>query len=448
MRSDSSHRNEISRSNSIFNVKDKLRQENSIDSNESIQKNKEKSKKREKKREKEFIKEKETEINKLIKNIISVNLSELQEAIHKENLQFQHLVNESIQNYSQKLKNFSTFEKRLIDQLAELKLKTEKTEQNTNKINTIDDKLTSYDIKLSNLLKEFHSACIKYDEIFIDNMTLPGKIGNFCKYKNVREFLSEAFNKFNEFDLKKESDATKLKNNQDKIDKFIKKMNIEMNVLRDEIMEIGNKKFGFLEKKFTKEIIEIKNTLDNVPNRIIISELEKKINDLMDNYINLKKMKEEIYFRINNLEIEIENLRDTTNKSPKIKNSSFKKDLKVTFSNLSGAKYNHLKKNQEGDSTFKNKKKTSNSSKNVNKYYSLNVNKSPLYKDNSNNDKNEHIIDLNYITEEFDENNDNTPINNMRIKSINFKLKTKNSNNNNENNKSMDINNKIINEII
>ena len=183
-----SPKKKISRSDSLFSSRDRMK---------SVEKQKE----REKEIQKE--KEKEKETNKLIKNVLSINLAELKETIHKEYLQFQHRINDSIQSYSQKLKNISACEKRLIEQMTEVKLKADKAENNFDKLFQMEDKITTFEIRLNNLIREYRSSCTKYDSLFIDNMTVPGKIGNYCKYKNIKEFLSYAFNKFSELDLVK-----------------------------------------------------------------------------------------------------------------------------------------------------------------------------------------------------------------------------------------------------
>ena len=44
-----------------------------------------------------------------------MNMAKIRETIYKEYMQFQHRINDSIQSYSQNLKNISLFEKRLIE---------------------------------------------------------------------------------------------------------------------------------------------------------------------------------------------------------------------------------------------------------------------------------------------------------------------------------------------
>ena len=398
-----SPKKKISRSDSLFSSRDRMK---------SVEKQKE----REKEIQKE--KEKEKETNKLIKNVLSINLAELKETIHKEYLQFQHRINDSIQSYSQKLKNISACEKRLIEQMTEVKLKADKAENNFDKLFQMEDKITTFEIRLNNLIREYRSSCTKYDSLFIDNMTVPGKIGNYCKYKNIKEFLSYAFNKFSELDLVKENFEAKIKNNQEKVDKFIRKINIEMDILREESMQVTTKKITITEKKLTNEIEEINKKIASIPNSILYSDLERRMSELTDNFNNIKNIKEEIDTKLTNIDNDIDSFKEKFKEYNKIikKKSIDKKDTKVTFSSLSNSKFIHSKRNEPGDLTSKNSISSSNSSKNINKYFSFNLNKTNYNKNNKNN-KN---MNLNNKNEEFEENNNISPINNMRIKSINY----------------------------
>ena len=365
-------------------------------------------------------KEKDENLSKLIKKLIFINLSEMKESSHKEFLLFQHRINDSIQTYSQNLKNVSTREKRLIEQFADFKIKIEKIEMLSEKLSKMDDRLTIYEIRLNNLIRDFKVAVDKYDSLFLDNMSIPGIIGKFCKYKNIREFLSFAYNKFNEFDLKRESDAAKMRYNQEKIQKFMKKINCEMDILREESVQITTKKSGFLEKRMNEEINEINKKIELIKNNNIVSEkIKKKISDLMVNYDEIRNFQDNIDERLNVIEDNIELMNE--NKSPNRKNNSEKKEAKVSFSNLSELKFNNTQKNLKKEELSNDTKNNSYNpilSKKFQKYHSLNINNSNFFKYNNNiNNKKEIIQNLDDIDEENND-NDNTPIN--LIKSVNF----------------------------
>lgn len=400
----------------------------------------EKDNEKRKNKDKELDKEKEKQTDKLIKNILSINLAEFKETIHKEYLQFQHRINDSLQSYSQKLKNIFACEKRLIEQYADIKIKTEKIELNSEKLSKIDERLTTYEIRLTNLLRDFRSSCSKYDMLFIDNMSVPGKIGNYCKYRNIKEFLSYAFNKFEEFDLKKEGDIAKMKNNQEKIDKLIQKTNIEMSMLREEGTQMLIKKAGYIEQKLGGEIKDINKRIESIPNNILLCDIEKRMGDLMDKFNYIKDIKDEMSNKFDNIENSIESLKeDNKDIENKIKALAQKEKAQENFANISNSnlKVNRRNKKSEGNNSPSpyNKKKSSNSQKNVNKYYYLSVNKSNFYKNSNNKSQNNNLNDIN---ENFDENNDDTSVNKFRIKSIKFssskKMKSSNLEKNNKKN--------------
>ena len=385
------------------------------------------------------IKDNDEQINRRIKNIISINITELKELIQKEYIQFQHRIDNTIDSYSKKINYISDCENRLMEQIIEIKIKVEKIDFYSEKIAKIDDKLTTLEIRLNNFLKDFRDAINKYDDIFLDNMVVPGKIGKFCKYKNIKDFLSFAIDKFNNIDFITGNEMVKMKNNQEKLEKFIQKINFEMDLLREDNFKVTNKKICFMEEKINDEIQNINNKI----NAILYSDLGNKLQNLTDDYNNVKN---NLYDRLNIVEEYIQILR--RNKSPKNRTIHNKKDSKVSFSNLSNFNAN----NKEEKSNLKNDK-SPHSSKDIHKYNSIKVKKSPYHKKNKkytkSTNKKSQSPNLDYIDEYIDENNDKNdnndgnPINDMVIKSLNFstrKIKNKNSD------KSLNTNTNNINE--
>lgn len=51
------------------------------------------------------------------------------------------------------------------------------------------DELLSLDRRLNNMQKDMKTSTAKYDKIFVDNMLIPGTIGDYCKYKTLREYI-------------------------------------------------------------------------------------------------------------------------------------------------------------------------------------------------------------------------------------------------------------------
>lgn len=51
------------------------------------------------------------------------------------------------------------------------------------------DKLITHGVKLNGIQKDIKDACSKYDKIYLENLFIPGVIGEFCRFKNNREFV-------------------------------------------------------------------------------------------------------------------------------------------------------------------------------------------------------------------------------------------------------------------
>ena len=81
-----------------------------------------------------------------------------------------------------------------------LKIEDIQNSTNTNKVKlekladidkfktSASDQLFTQNVKLINIQTEFTKFMNKYDKIFLENMELPGTIGEYCKYKNLREY--------------------------------------------------------------------------------------------------------------------------------------------------------------------------------------------------------------------------------------------------------------------
>jgi chromosome segregation ATPase len=51
------------------------------------------------------------------------------------------------------------------------------------------DNLNSHELRINTLQKNLKDACYKYDKIFLDNLIVPGVIGDFCKFKTLRDYI-------------------------------------------------------------------------------------------------------------------------------------------------------------------------------------------------------------------------------------------------------------------
>lgn len=53
----------------------------------------------------------------------------------------------------------------------------------------MNDQIISHEFKLTQLQKELSNATYKYDRMYLDNLIIPGTIGDYCRYRNLKEYL-------------------------------------------------------------------------------------------------------------------------------------------------------------------------------------------------------------------------------------------------------------------
>ena len=77
------------------------------------------------------------------------------------------------------LNNMVNKDKAYVDRINDLLTFQRKTQDNLN----------SHEIKLNGIQKNLKDACYKYDKIYLDNLNVPGVIGDFCKFKTLRDYI-------------------------------------------------------------------------------------------------------------------------------------------------------------------------------------------------------------------------------------------------------------------
>ena len=129
----------------------------------------------------EFLKFKD-EVLKLIsttETIINAKIDKHKEEMIATEKNYENKIKHIDEHYANFIQVSSTINNRL-DRLNTYESFTQKT----------NDQLVSHEIRLTNISKDFTKAVQKYDKIYLDNLVLPGYIGEFCKFKNAKEFFN------------------------------------------------------------------------------------------------------------------------------------------------------------------------------------------------------------------------------------------------------------------
>jgi len=106
-------------------------------------------------------------------------------------------------NLSSKICDLEKIQEDQIKKVNALNIYLNPDKENADKLNDLMnfkkkslDQFTTYDFKIHQLQKDLSSATYKYDRMYLDNLILPGTIGDYCRHKNLKDYLEVTFNLF------------------------------------------------------------------------------------------------------------------------------------------------------------------------------------------------------------------------------------------------------------
>lgn len=158
------------------------------------------------------------------------------------------------------------------------------------------EEITNHDIKINNLTKELSNACYKYDRIYLDNLLLPGFIGDSCKFKTTKEFFNDVIIQLSSFDKFKARQLIESQINKDKFDAIMKKMSTQVDVITKIALTYTEEAIRTNNTKMNNMVIEMKNRIEemNMENSKYGIELKKKTSNITDEIKDMEKIKGEI----------------------------------------------------------------------------------------------------------------------------------------------------------
>ena len=137
----------------------------------------------------------------------------------------------------------------------------------------INDNVTSNQLRIEKLKQELNEHIIASDKIFKENLTFPGIIGKFSKFKNIREFIINTNEQINN------------------LINFKNKTILEYNIQIKDIINTINQ-INFQVDQFSKSNLNYFNTSMNdskKENNEKFDNLTKELNTIKDDYDKYKK---------------------------------------------------------------------------------------------------------------------------------------------------------------
>ena len=232
--------------------------------------------------------EQNKELISIIEKEVSKQISENQYEFVKNFQQFENKTYDNFSELRNQIINTDNKINMILSNEAKIKNLTNNFESLENKFKSLNDKFVNIEIKFVNLSREYSESCYKYDKMILDNLLVPGYIGSGnCKFKNLKEFLEDARNNFNNLENNFKKNLINFEEYKKKLEILIDKFNSLINNYQQCNFQYTNNKLSETEKKFIDHFYKIKEDYS----KIQIENLDKVRNFLNDiNFIKTEKI--------------------------------------------------------------------------------------------------------------------------------------------------------------
>ena len=217
-------------------------------------------------------------------------------------------LNSKIEKYHQKITEVETeYNKKtsnIVEQYNEFTTSAAKINNRLDRLNTYEafthktnDQIVSHEIRITNISKDLAKAISKYDKIYLDNLVLPGFIGECCKFKNAKEFFDDTITQIGLLNSFKEKNILDLKKYKERLENIIKTFNLQVDNNTKANMKYTNEICEKTEKNFKEKVEELNEKIleMRMENSKYCIELKAKSMDLSKEWDKMIHIKEDIY---------------------------------------------------------------------------------------------------------------------------------------------------------
>ena len=222
--------------------------------------------------------------------IVPVTLRDLilfKEEVLKEMKVYQNKIDQSIsKNYEKceklleasnsKLYNFETDKAAFMKQIEFIEEKNKILSIIDEKDSELKSQLNVSDLHINNCQKELDEACFKYDRTIVNNLLIPGIVGNGCKFPYFKEYINDIQNQINLAMSKIQQNMNSLTAHKSTYENQIRQMNTKIKKLELDSKQFTNEKFIALDNKFTQMIDTLNSQLTTVMTEYHKSNIELK----------------------------------------------------------------------------------------------------------------------------------------------------------------------------
>ena len=201
---------------------------------------------------------------------------------------------------------------RFIETNEENKLKLEKVDNLINTYNKARETLLTQELRINTISKDLDNSKFKYDKLISDNLTVPGLIGDYCKYRSLREYLENNIKEMSILNKYKEKSDLDFKGYKNKLESLITQFNTSLTQYSNQQIQYVNQAKEEIKNKLSLELNIIEEKIQDVrlENTKVGHEWEEKSNEIKIDIQNVLKLKSELN---QNFKDEINNIENKFN---------------------------------------------------------------------------------------------------------------------------------------
>ena len=251
-------------------------------------------------------------------------------------------IRDEISNIRQTLSNLEDKYSTLSTQITETKVSTQHIPSLQLFQTQASNQIMTHEIRINTLINDLNKAKIKYDKIFIDNLTVPGYIGEYSQFKTLRNYIEHNISTVTMLISNKEKNEIDLKSYKDKLESIIVQFTKGMNQFSAQQMNYCKDVRKDLIQYVDCKVKDIRELIDDV-----------KVNNIKD-VVKLRQMGESVSKGVNEVtqlkqEIETiinEKVLHKEQSDMKLKVEFIDKEV-FTIRNDINKIYNDIRKNKE-----------------------------------------------------------------------------------------------------
>ena len=235
------------------------------------------------------------------KNEILSDIKKIESTLNTKITQISNLIKSNSEEYNSKFTKYSNIISELIGIVSNRKHDYEKMEELFQMKNSLWLNINENRNKIIIIKKDLEDALFRYDRTILDNLELPGIVGNKCKYKNMRELFEYIYNEIKVEQLFREELNLGNKKYKEKVENLINNLTLRSAEIYEGCSKICVEKIKNFEKVINSRCETTEGMLDNlrVENSKYAIELQEKVDKINIDWNKLQNLKKETYDKIN-----------------------------------------------------------------------------------------------------------------------------------------------------